>query len=172
MRGQGGDIVVSLLGCGIENVIRLQGREPFGFIGWYRSFHFLTLNRQYTTSFHSATYHRFPRNQNIFCPLDVWCKYCRDWHHHGAGEDPINNPAGGDGHRVAHCFEPTPYSQGRDYPIKPPTLSGSMFAWNLISRFNQAVASGLYLFSVEEVPSGKRQVGKFVVIKSDLQEGY
>ena len=36
VRGQGGDIVVGLLGPGIENVILLQGREPFGFIGWQR----------------------------------------------------------------------------------------------------------------------------------------
>jgi hypothetical protein len=62
------------------------------------------------------------------------------------------------------------YSQGRDFPIKAPQLSGSMYAWDLISRFNQAVASGLYLYSVEEVPSGKRQVGKFVIIKSDREE--
>jgi hypothetical protein len=62
------------------------------------------------------------------------------------------------------------YSQGRDFPIKAPTLSGSMYAWDLISRFNQAVASGLYLYSVEEVPSGRRQVGKFVIIKSDREE--
>jgi hypothetical protein len=31
----------------------------------------------------------------------VWCKYCRDWHSHG----------GGDGHREAHCSEPTPYTR-------------------------------------------------------------
>lgn len=61
------------------------------------------------------------------------------------------------------------YSVGRDFGIDPPTLSGSMWAWNLITRFNQAVASGLYLYSVED-PSGKRQVGKFVVIKSDIQQ--
>ena len=38
------------------------------------------------------------------------------------------------------------------------------------SRFNQAVASGIYLYSVEEIPSGRRQVGKFVIVKSDLEE--
>ena len=32
--------------------------------------------------------------------LFAWCKYCRDWHIHGAGE----------GHREAHCSERTPYS--------------------------------------------------------------
>lgn len=29
----------------------------------------------------------------------VWCKYCEVWHEHGIGE----------GHREAHCHEPTPY---------------------------------------------------------------
>ncbi|MBI5836102.1 MAG: hypothetical protein HZB25_02545 [Candidatus Eisenbacteria bacterium] len=62
------------------------------------------------------------------------------------------------------------YSEGRDFPIKPPILSGSMFAWDLISRFNQAVGTGLYLYSVEDSKSGKRQVGKFAVIKSDREE--
>ena len=62
------------------------------------------------------------------------------------------------------------YSSGRDFPIKAPQLSGSMFAWDLISRFNQAVASGLYLYSVEDASTGKRQVGKFVIIKSDREE--
>ena len=38
-------------------------------------------------------------------------------------------------------------------------------SWNLISRDVQAVVSGIYLFSVEEHPSGNVQVGKFVVIK-------
>jgi len=37
--------------------------------------------------------------------------------------------------------------------------------WHLTSLVNQAVASGIYLFSVEEHPSGKIQVGKFVIIK-------
>jgi hypothetical protein len=39
MRCQDGDIVVGLLGLGIKNVILLQGREPFGFIGWQWCFH-------------------------------------------------------------------------------------------------------------------------------------
>ncbi|MGC9365854.1 MAG: hypothetical protein ACP5FK_02295 [bacterium] len=36
--------------------------------------------------------------------------------------------------------------------------------WNLISNDTQLVASGIYLFAVED-PSGNTQVGKFVVIK-------
>ena len=39
MRSQGGNIVVGLLACGVENLIRLQGREPFTFMGWKRSIH-------------------------------------------------------------------------------------------------------------------------------------
>ena len=62
------------------------------------------------------------------------------------------------------------YSSLRDFGIKAPVLSGSMYAWDLISRFNQAVSSGMYLYSVEEIPSGKRQVGKFVILKSDRRE--
>ena len=37
--------------------------------------------------------------------------------------------------------------------------------WNLITSDVQGVVSGIYLFSVEEHPGGKVQVGKFVVIK-------
>jgi hypothetical protein len=37
--------------------------------------------------------------------------------------------------------------------------------WNLITKDVQGIVSGIYLFSVEELPGGKIQVGKFVVIK-------
>ena len=37
--------------------------------------------------------------------------------------------------------------------------------WNLTSMVGQTVASGIYLFSVEDKKNGKVQVGKFVVIK-------
>jgi hypothetical protein len=34
--------------------------------------------------------------------LDVWCKFCGCYHHHGRGE----------GHRVAHCWtKDSPYKQ-------------------------------------------------------------
>ncbi len=62
------------------------------------------------------------------------------------------------------------YSAGRDFGVKAPVTSGSMYAWDMISRFNQAVASGMYIYSVEELPSGKKHLGKFVIIKSDRQE--
>jgi hypothetical protein len=51
MRRQGGDIVVGLLGPGIEYVILLQGHEPFGFIAWNQGFHFsMVLNSGQTTA--------------------------------------------------------------------------------------------------------------------------
>ncbi len=37
--------------------------------------------------------------------------------------------------------------------------------WNLISRVNQAISSGIYIFSVEDQNTGDIQLGKFVVIK-------
>jgi hypothetical protein len=37
--------------------------------------------------------------------------------------------------------------------------------WNLTSSVGQAIASGIYLFSVEDKSGGKVQVGKFVIIK-------
>jgi hypothetical protein len=37
--------------------------------------------------------------------------------------------------------------------------------WNLTSYVNQAIASGLYFYTVKNIETGKVQVGKFVVIK-------
>lgn len=37
--------------------------------------------------------------------------------------------------------------------------------WNLTSSIDQAIASGLYIFTVEDLDNGKVQVGRFVVIK-------
>jgi hypothetical protein len=50
----------------------------------------------------------------------------------------------------------------------PPTLSGSSFGWDLVTRRGQAAASGLYLWSVED-GSGKRQLGKILIVKSDRE---
>jgi hypothetical protein len=51
----------------------------------------------------------------------------------------------------------------------PPTLSGTTYGWNLITSLGEAVATGLYLYSVEE-PGGARTVGKFLIVKSDREE--
>jgi hypothetical protein len=37
--------------------------------------------------------------------------------------------------------------------------------WNLTSNIGQAVASGIYLFTVKDHRSGEVQVGKFVILK-------
>ncbi len=44
-------------------------------------------------------------------------------------------------------------------------FSGGMHAWDLITQYDQAIATGLYLYSVEDLESGDIQTGKFLVIK-------
>jgi len=63
------------------------------------------------------------------------------------------------------------YDPTRELDVKAPTLSGTTYAWNMITREDQAAATGLYLFSVED-KSGKRPryVGKFLIVKSDREE--
>ncbi len=70
--------------------------------------------------------------------------------YHGEGANGVNDPS------LAGVFS-------------PPQLSGSMAAWNLLSDHDQAVGTGIYLFSVEDLSNGKRQVGKFAVVKADRQ---
>jgi hypothetical protein len=50
-----------------------------------------------------------------------------------------------------------------------PTLSGAMYGWNMISTEGQAIATGLYLYSVESSSGGKPFVGKFLIVKSDRE---
>ena len=45
------------------------------------------------------------------------------------------------------------------------TMSGGMCAWDLITEQDQAAATGLYLFSVEDHDTGEQQVGKFLIIR-------
>jgi hypothetical protein len=52
--------------------------------------------------------------------------------------------------------------QGQDSPF---IFSGGEHAWDLVTRNNQAIATGLYLFSVEDRDTGAVEVGKFAVIK-------
>jgi hypothetical protein len=61
------------------------------------------------------------------------------------------------------------YSSARDTPLAPPSLSGTSFAWDLITREGEPVATGLYLFTVEDKDTGKRTVGKFLIVKSDRE---
>jgi hypothetical protein len=46
-----------------------------------------------------------------------------------------------------------------------PRLSGAMAAWDLTTHQDQAIASGLYLFSVEDLSSGEVERGKFLIMK-------
>lgn len=46
-----------------------------------------------------------------------------------------------------------------------PVFSGGEHAWDLITRHNQAVAAGLYMFAVEDLDSEKISIGKFAIIK-------
>jgi hypothetical protein len=61
------------------------------------------------------------------------------------------------------------YDPGTQLDTPPPTLSGTSYAWNLISSRGQALATGLYLYSVEDRDSGRIQRGKFLVVKSDRE---
>jgi hypothetical protein len=40
-----------------------------------------------------------------------------------------------------------------------------MHEWDILSRYDQIIASGVYLYSVEDKESGNIKVGKFVIIK-------
>ncbi len=46
-----------------------------------------------------------------------------------------------------------------------PVLSGGQAAWDLITREDQPVASGLYFFAVEDLATGDVETGKFVILK-------
>lgn len=63
------------------------------------------------------------------------------------------------------------YDPAADVGLSAPTMSGSLFAWDLISGRGQAIASGLYLFAVQDRDTGNTQRGKFLVVKSD-REGF
>jgi hypothetical protein len=44
-------------------------------------------------------------------------------------------------------------------------FAGGEHAWDLITRFDQAIATGLYLFTVEDKDTGEIKRGKFMVVK-------
>jgi hypothetical protein len=48
-------------------------------------------------------------------------------------------------------------------------LSGTTFGWDMITRQGQAIATGLYIWAVEDQQSGKRQTGKVLIMKSDRE---
>jgi hypothetical protein len=51
----------------------------------------------------------------------------------------------------------------------PGTFSGATFGWDLVTRRGQAVATGLYMWSVEDHATGKTHVGKVLLVKSDRE---
>jgi len=63
------------------------------------------------------------------------------------------------------------YNPASDAALGAPSLSGSLYAWDMITELGQAAASGLYLYTVEDEATGAMQRGKFLVIKSD-REGF
>lgn len=46
-----------------------------------------------------------------------------------------------------------------------PQFAGGEHAWDLISKFDQAIATGLYLFTVKDTTTGTVKRGKFVIVK-------
>ena len=48
---------------------------------------------------------------------------------------------------------------------KNPKMAGGEHAWDMITMYDQATASGLYLFTVEDQISGETKEGKFLLIK-------
>ncbi len=70
--------------------------------------------------------------------------------YHGAGTRGLFNPS-------------------TDLGVDAPTLSGTVCAWDLITERGQAIASGLYLYSVRDRSNGAVQRGKFLVVKSDKE---
>ncbi len=52
-----------------------------------------------------------------------------------------------------------------DPDFSPPELSGGIAAWDLLTNQDQTIASGLYVYSVEDHVTGDHETGKFVVIR-------
>jgi hypothetical protein len=61
------------------------------------------------------------------------------------------------------------WTQDRNPDTPAPALSGSAFAWDLITNRGQAVASGLYIWTVEDHSNRRVQRGKLLVVKSDRE---
>lgn len=62
------------------------------------------------------------------------------------------------------------YNPGTDLDVKAPYLSGATYAWDMITNGGQAAATGLYIYSVEDLDSGRVSRGKFLIIKSDRED--
>jgi hypothetical protein len=49
--------------------------------------------------------------------------------------------------------------------LASPQFAGGEHAWDLITKFDQAIATGLYLFTVKDMATGDVKRGKFVIVK-------
>ncbi len=66
------------------------------------------------------------------------------------------------GTEVRGIYDPTDtWNPSSDIPV----LSGSVVAWDLTTREDQAAATGLYIFTVEDLSSGEIERGKFMIMK-------
>ena len=61
------------------------------------------------------------------------------------------------------------YDPVHDVDTRAPVLSGASFAWDLITRRGQAAATGLYVWSVEDLDGERFERGKLLIIKSDRE---
>ena len=84
-----------------------------------------------------------------------------------AGDRVMNRDFNGDSYRTENIRGV--WTPDRNGDTGPPSLSGASFAWDLISDRGQAVASGLYLWTVEDQDGGPTQRGKLLVVKSDRE---
>ncbi|HVP15194.1 MAG TPA: hypothetical protein VMS88_06595 [Terriglobales bacterium] len=62
------------------------------------------------------------------------------------------------------------YDPTAERDVRAPYLSGATYGWNMITSEGQAAATGLYLWSVENLDTGKVSRGKFLIVKSDREE--
>jgi len=53
----------------------------------------------------------------------------------------------------------------QDFSSEKALFAGGEHAWDLVTKDDQAIASGLYLFTVKDLRTGKIKRGKFLVIK-------
>lgn len=72
---------------------------------------------------------------------------------------------------LVDCFEHNGTNTGADiqwfqkYAKGKTLFAGGEHAWNLVTQHDQAIATGLYLFTVKDRQTGEIQKGKFLVIK-------
>jgi len=51
------------------------------------------------------------------------------------------------------------------FSLRNTVFPGGEHAWDLVSEYDQAIATGLYVYTVKDHESGKIYNGKFLVIK-------